>query len=406
MARHRTRSRELGPPAGETRVVRIESLVFGGAGLAHTDDGRVVFVLYAAPGELVEALIERVHADYLEAVTVRVIEPSPERVEAPCPVFGECGGCQLQHMRYEAQVAAKEAVVREQLRRIGRLDEAVVRPMVGAADPWAYRNHLRFSTGKKWGDVGFISRRGRGLLKIESCPIADPWVNELLPELQGKGSGLHQIQVRHSAETGSYLIGPQVPNLARESGQKSYVEELGGRRFQVSAAAFFQVNHAQAEQMVRLVGEALPARGRLLVDGFAGVGTFAAIFANRFERVIAIEESHSATRDAEVNIAGLANVEMRAGKVESILPELEERPDAILLDPPRPGCYPSVLQAIIEFRPGSVVYVSCNPATLARDLRILVDGGYRLEHVTPLDMFPQTGHIECVAKLVLTENGA
>lgn len=406
MPRPRTRSRELAPPAGETRVVRIESLVFGGAGLAHTDDGRVVFVLYAAPGELVEALIERVHADYLEAATVRVLEPSAERVEAPCPVFGECGGCQLQHMRYEAQVAAKEAIVREQLRRIGHLDEAVVRPMVGAADPWAYRNHLRFSTGKKWGDVGFISRRGRGLLKIESCPIADPWVNELLPELQGKGSGLHQIQVRHSAETGSYLIGPQVPNLARASGQKSYVEELGGRRFQVSAAAFFQVNHAQAEQMVRLVGEALPARGRLLVDGFAGVGTFAAIFADRFDRVIAIEESHSATRDAEVNLAGLANVEMRAGKVEAILPELEERPDAILLDPPRPGCYPSVLQAIIEFRPASVVYVSCNPATLARDLRILVDGGYRLEHVTPLDMFPQTGHIECVAKLVHAEDAA
>lgn len=405
MPRPRTRSRELAPPAGETRTLRIESLVFGGAGLAHTDDGRVVFVLYAAPGELVEALIERVHADYLEAVTIRVIEPSPDRVEAPCPVFGECGGCQLQHMRYEAQVAAKEAVVREQLRRIGHLDESVVRTMVGAANPWAYRNHVRFSTGKKWGDVGFISRRGRGLLKIEDCPIADPWVNELLPRLQGKGAGLHQIQVRHSAENGSYLVGPAVPNLNIESGQKSYVEELGGRRFQVSAAAFFQVNHAQAEQMVRLVGEALPPRGKLLVDGFAGVGTFAAIFASRFERVIAIEESHSAIRDAESNIAGLPNVEIRAGKVETILPDLEQRPDAILLDPPRPGCYPSVLQAIIDFRPASVVYVSCNPATLARDLRILVDGGYRLESVTPLDMFPQTGHIECVSKLVLEEDG-
>jgi len=404
MPRPRTRSRELAPPAGETRTLRIESLVFGGAGLAHTDDGRVVFVLYAAPGELVEALIERVHADYLEAVTVRVIEPSPDRVEAPCPVFGECGGCQLQHMRYEAQIAAKEAVVREQLRRIGHLDESVVRPMIGAANPWGYRNHVRFSTGKKWGDVGFISRRGRGLLKIEACPIADPWVNDLLPHLQGKGAGFHQVQVRHSTETGSYLIGPRVPNLEIESGQKSYVEELGGRRFQVSAAAFFQVNHAQAEEMVRLVGEALPPRGKLLVDGFAGVGTFAAIFASRFERVIAIEESHSAIRDAESNIAGLPNVEMRAGKVETILPDLEQRPDAILLDPPRPGCYPSVLQAIIEFRPASVVYVSCNPATLARDLRILVDGGYRLESVTPLDMFPQTGHIECVSKLVLAED--
>ncbi|MCZ2109995.1 MAG: hypothetical protein LC118_10605 [Dehalococcoidia bacterium] len=171
----------------------------------------------------------------------------------------------------------------------------------------------------------------------------------------------------------------------------------------MSAAAFFQVNHAQAEQMVRLVGEALPSQGKLLVDGFAGVGTFAAIFANRFEHVIAIEESHSAIRDAEVNITDLPHVEIRAGKVETILPDLERRPDAIILDPPRPGCFPSVLQAIIEFRPASVVYVSCNPATLARDLRVLVDGGYRLESVTPLDMFPQTGHIECVSKLILPE---
>ena len=157
-------------------------------GLARTEDGRVAFVLYAAPGELVEALIERAHPDYLEAVTTRVLEPSPDRTAPRCALFGECGGCQLQHMTYDAQLRAKEAVVREQLRRIGRLDEQVVRPIVGAKDPWHYRNHLRFSTGKKWGDVGFISRRGRGLLKVEACPIADPWVNDLLPALQGKGT--------------------------------------------------------------------------------------------------------------------------------------------------------------------------------------------------------------------------
>ncbi|MGH2633356.1 MAG: class I SAM-dependent RNA methyltransferase [Tepidiformaceae bacterium] len=338
MARRRTRSREAesAPPVGERFVVRIESLVSGGAGLARLEDGRVMFVLYAAPGELVEAEVERSHNDYLEAVAVRIIEASTDRVVPPCALFGECGGCQLQHMAYPAQLAAKEAIVREQLRRIGRLDDALVRPIVGAADPWAYRNHLRFSTGKKWGDVGFISRRGRGLLKVETCPIADPWVNALLPRLQGHGQGLHQVQVRHNAKTGSFLIGPPVAGVDIVTGQKSYVEQLAGRRFQVSAAAFFQVNSAQAEAMVTLVGEALPANGHLLVDAFAGVGTFAAIFASRFERVIAIEESHSASRDSEVNFEGLANVEMRAGKVEQVLPLLESTPDAILLDPPRP----------------------------------------------------------------------
>mgnify|MGYP001214781933 CR=1 FL=1 len=388
------------PIEPQTLTLRVESLVFGGAGLAHAPDGRVAFVAFAAPGELVEARIEREYADYFEAVTTRVIEPSPDRIEPRCALFGECGGCQLQHMAYPAQLAAKEAVVREQLRRIGKLDDAVVRPIAGAENPWAYRNHLRFSTGKKWGDVGYISRRGRGLLKVESCPIADPWVSGLLPKLQGLGAGLHQVQVRHSASTGSYLVNPAIPGAPVETGQKSYRERLAGKEFLVSASAFFQVNSAQAERMVQLVGEALPERGRLLVDGFAGVGTFAVIFAGRFERVLAIEESNSAARDSEANLRQAPNVEMLVGKVEDILPGLEERPDAIVLDPPRPGCAPQVLNAIREFRPKTVVYVSCNPATLARDLRILVDGGYRLEWVTPLDMFPQTGHIECVSRLV------
>lgn len=403
MARERRRRHIDDSAPLETLTLRIESLVFGGAGLARAEDGRVVFVMYAAPGELVEAQVERKHPDYLEAVTVRVIEPSPDRVQPKCAIFGECGGCQLQHITYDAQLAAKEGIVREQLRRIGHLDESLVRPIVGAADPWAYRNHLRFSTGRMYGDVGFIHRRGRGLLKVEHCPIADPWVNELLPSLQGHGAGLHQVQVRHNAATGSSLITPAIPAIVAPSGQKTYTEELAGHRFQVSAAAFFQVNSAQAEQMVRLVGESLPERGGLLVDAFAGVGTFAAIFADRFDQVIAIEESHSAAKDSEANLAPFANVEMRAGKVEEILPLLDARPDAILLDPPRPGCAPPVLAAIAEFRPSSVVYVSCNPATLARDLRTLVNNGYQVDHVTPLDMFPQTGHIECVAKLSLAD---
>ena len=402
--RSKRRPRDLTDQPRERVTLRIESLVFGGAGLARMEDGRVAFVLYAAPGELVEAEIEHPHPDYVEAVCVNVLEASPERVEPECELFGRCGGCQLQHMSYPAQLVAKEAVVREQLRRIGHLDESVVRPIVGAADPWGYRNHLRFSTGKNWGDVGFIHRRGRGLLKVDTCPIADPWVNELLPKLQGKGKGLHQLQVRRNAATGSTLIYPALKDLEVESGQQSYIEELGGKRFQVSASAFFQVNSAQAEQMVRLVGEALPQHGELLVDAFAGVGTFAALFADRFTRVIAIEESHSAAKDSIVNLAGTPNVEMRAGKVEAILPELEVRPDAILLDPPRPGCLPAVLAAIAEFKPKTVVYVSCNPATLARDLRILVDSGYALDQVTPLDMFPQTGHIECVSKLTWADS--
>jgi 23S rRNA (uracil1939-C5)-methyltransferase len=403
MAQRRRRRLHPIPAEQPNLTLRIESLVFGGRGLARTEDGRVVLVAFAAPGEVVEAAIEWVHPDYSEAAAVRVIEPSPGRVEPQCPLFGECGGCQLQHMAYGAQIAAKEEIVREQMRRIGRLDDAVVRPCVGAANPWEYRNHIRFSTGRRYGDLGFIRRSGRGLLKVEHCPIADPWVNEVLPLLQGKGSGLHQVQLRHNAVTGSFLVAPEIPSADIETGQAAYVERLAGRDFQVSASSFFQVNNAQAEEMVRLVGEVLPAQGKLLIDAFAGVGTFAILFADRFERAIAIEESRTAMQDAGVNVAGVGNVELLPGKVEHVLPLLEAAPDAVILDPPRAGCQRVVLDAVRRFRPGVVVYVSCNPATLARDLRVLVDGGFRLDSVTPIDMFPQTGHIECVSRLSLVD---
>jgi 23S rRNA (uracil1939-C5)-methyltransferase len=186
-----------------------------------------------------------------------------------------------------------------------------------------------------------------------------------------------------------------------DAGQKSYTERLGGRDFAVSASSFFQVNNEQAEKLVGLVGEALPAKGGLFIDAYAGVGTFAAIFGARFERVIAIEESASAVADARLNLAGMPGVALHQGKVEDVLPGLDVQPDAVLLDPARPGCAPAVLQAIIERRPPIVVYVSCNPATLARDLKALTGGGYRLGPVTPVDMFPQTAHIECVVRLEL-----
>jgi 23S rRNA (uracil1939-C5)-methyltransferase len=398
MARRRRRRQEI-PEEERLQTVRIERIVAGGRGLARLPDGRALMAAFAAPGELVEVEVERIHKDYVEGVVTNVLEPSRSRVEARCSLFGDCGGCQLQHLEYPAQLAAKEGVVREQLARIGGLPDAPVNPVVGADDPWGYRNHMRFSTGRKFGDAGFIHRRGRRLLKVNKCPIADPWVNAVLPRLQGHARGIHQIQLRRNASTESTLVAPALDILPDESGQDHYVEELAGRRFQVSASSFFQVNSAQAEKLVQLVASELPKQGRLLIDAYAGVGTFAAIFSGRFERIIAIEESPSALRDAEVNLDGIENVEFRRAKVEELLPGLEEEPDIVLLDPPRVGCAPEVLEALVAFAPPTIVYVSCNPTTLARDLRRLTDAGYALEGVTPIDMFPQTAHIECVSRL-------
>ncbi|MEZ4494468.1 MAG: class I SAM-dependent RNA methyltransferase [Dehalococcoidia bacterium] len=387
------------PPQLDNVVLQVGPMVSGGRSLARLEDGRVCLVAFAVEGETVEVRFEKEHADYLEAEVVRVVEPSPQRVAPRCPVFGTCGGCQLQHLAYPAQLDAKRAIVREQLERIGGFRDIAVEPTIGMETPWVYRNHIRLSTGQRDGDVGFVPRTRRGLLRIEHCDIADPLVNRLLPSLQGKGRGLHQVQIRNSPETGSYLVSPYIPGLEIESGQQHYIERLAGFDFRVHQSSFFQTNAVQADRLVELVARELPEHGRLLVDAYAGVGTFARIFAGRFEQVIAIEESATAMDDAKENLAGVPNVAICPGKVEQILPSLEIHPDVVLVDPARPGCAPGVIDAIAGMAPALVVYVSCNPSTLARDLRRLVDSGYNIERVTPIDMFPHTAHIECVVRL-------
>lgn len=354
-------------------------------------------------------------------------QASPLRVEAPCPVFGVCGGCQLQHMRYESQLEWKHSIVRQLLQESG-FDNPPVLETVACDDPWHYRNHMRFSVNRD-GQPGLTARGTHRVLPLTRCPIAHKQINRVLGVLGTLPNERPQALVRCGAATGHVLIQPHPrEDVARqlvEEGldlrSEAMEERLGGEAFRIRPSSFFQTNTAQAEKMVRMVLDGLldgtasavssrlaPLSGgqvtttfRTIVDAYCGVGTFALLLARHVGKVIAIEESASAIRDAEWNLREVHNVEIRKGKVEDLLPTLECQVDGLVIDPPRAGCQQAVLDALVRHPVGRIVYVSCDPATLARDLHILcnVHPTYRLRSVQPLDMFPQTAHIECVAVL-------
>ncbi len=366
-------------------------------------EGHRVFVFGAIPGEEVIAEVFRERRHYVAARVLEVIEPSPHRVDPPCPYFGPCTGCQWQHVDYDAQLRNKSDAVVDALQRVGGFTNPPVEPIVPSPDQLGYRNHARFTIGEH-GSLGFVNRETRQHVTVDECMLMDPGVNNVLQQLQGRCDETTQLSVRWGVNTADYLVQPTLksPEVPIVTGQKTYVESLRGRDFRIASPSFFQVNIKQLDRLVDLVKEGLKLSGNeTLVDAYAGVGTFALLLAPYAGRVIAIEDSPAAVEDANANADGLPNVEFHLGRTEEALPKLEEAPDGVILDPSRKGCHPSALKALAELKPRRVVYVSCDPTTLARDLKILCRDVFFLESVTPVDMFPQTHHVECVAILTL-----
>ena len=389
----------------EKRLLRLELTGLGRLGEALAEEqGKPVFVFGGIPGETVQAKVVRERRGYLAARVVEVETASPHRVAPPCPYFGPCTGCQWQHIDYDHQLRMKRELVREALERVGGLTDVPVDETLASPGPWGYRNHARFTVGHE-GRLGFVNRETRELVEVDECLLMDPWINQTLSSLQGHARETTQLSIRYGVNTGSWMVQPALhdPDLGFETGQQTYEEELLGERFRVASPSFFQVNSRQAEQLALLLRESLALTGQeLVVDAYAGVGTFAVLLASHAKRVIAIEESSAALKDARHNAASALNVEIRKGKVEQMLAEIaQDGVDAIVLDPPRAGCHPDVLRALATAAPRRIAYVSCDPETLACDLAILVAGPFRIERVQPVDMFPQTHHVECLAILVL-----
>lgn len=342
-------------------------------------------------------------------------EASPLRIDAACPVFGTCGGCQLQHMHYAAQLAWKREVVRELLQNIGGFNDPPLLETVPCNPPWHYRNHMRFSVNRS-GLPGLTARGSHYVLPLAACPIAHEHINQALTVFGQHVNARPQVLLRCATQNNQLLVqptpSPEVAQELTEIGLEPHIETieevLGGRTFRIRPSSFFQTNTAQAEQMANMVLAGLLADQPIestqqltVVDAYSGVGTFASLLAHHVGKVIAIEESASSIKDAQWNLQDLTNVEILKGKVEEVLPTLSSQIDGFVIDPPRAGCQPAVLDALIQHPVTRIVYVSCDPSTLARDLNVLchLHPTYHLHSVQPLDMFPQTAHIECVTVL-------
>lgn len=407
----------------QTFDIELTALTYGGEALGRLPDGRAVFVPFALPGERVRVRLVEEKRGHARAELLEVLTPSPERITPLCIHFGYCGGCHYQHMPYPAQLAAKQRILADQLERIGRLTNPPVRPTVPSPNPYYYRNFVQFHQTAE-GRLGYQKFRSNTPFAIQECHLPEAPVNNLWPQLDFEAlPELERIGVRLGFEDDMLVTlessDIQAPELTVEdlpisvvhlseagplvlAGSDHLVMEVLGRLFRVSAGAFFQVNTPMAAAMVTHVLEHLPSYYPLkpettFLDVYCGVGLFSAFLAPQVGRLVGIESSPSATEDFVVNLDEFDHVELYEDAAEKVLPQLDVKADIILVDPPRAGIELEALDAILALAPAVLVYVSCDPATLARDAKRLMAGGYRLEQATPFDLFPQTYHIESIS---------
>jgi 23S rRNA (uracil1939-C5)-methyltransferase len=449
--------------------IELTDLAYGGDAVGRYE-GRAVFVPGALPGELAHVRLTRERANYARAELLRVLEPSPDRVEPRYPELNDSGGFQWQHIAYPAQIAWKTRIVRQLLMRIGKFAEPQVLPTIGMppeADDWRYRTVAQFAVAPN-GAIGFRRAESHDVLDMEDCPIVHPHLDALYRAIRvwfqnnwgaraydfterftirvavgapgaqssgalliagghsyrGSGGALLTIEARPGApfdrEGGpdevASAIRRAVPGLAGVvilglpvgrgrviSGQDFVHDQVMNRVFRISAGSFFQVNPTQTPVLVsRVVEQLRPRATDIVLDGYSGAGLFSLFLADSVSGVIAIESQPSAVADAResARINGVTNVNTVEGVLERVIGAMRrqrERMDIALVDPPRAGCLPRALNELTAIGPRTLVYVSCDPSTLARDLRLICDSGYALVSVQPVDMFPNTSHIECVA---------
>jgi 23S rRNA (uracil1939-C5)-methyltransferase len=443
---------------GELVEVEITDLSDSGDGVGRFEQ-RVVFVPDTVTGDRVLVRLIRVKPQYAQGKMHELLNPSPYRIRPGCIVADKCGGCQWQHVDYDYQLQAKRNHLVQALERIGGFREIDINPVLNVSEPLGYRNKAtyplrRSSTGQV--QAGYYQKGSHQIVNLNQCPIQDQRLNPLLSEvkqdLQTRGWGiydekLHRGKVRHlglrigrhtgeilltlvardanlegleeqaqawltrhpklvgvslnlNADRTNAIFGKETRTIA---GQSYLKEEFAGLKFQILPDTFFQVHTEQAEALLQVILSQLDLQGHeIVVDAYCGIGTLTLPIAKKVKQAIGLEVQPEAVEQAKLNaeLNRLENVTIETGTVEKILPLLEVHPDIVLLDPPRRGCDPAVIQTLRDMKPERIVYISCNPATLARDLKMLCESGaYTLERVQPADFFPQTAHVESASFL-------
>jgi len=386
---------------GQTLEVNISKMSESGHGIVHYQ-GFDILVANTIKHERVVIEVTARRKSFFVGVLKKMVKSSPVRIPSPCHLFGTCTGCQWQHIEYDAQLSMKQDEVRMQLTDALPSISVQVEPTIPSPSIYGYRNHARFTV--RHGILGFVGALSHRFVPVSQCMIMNESINYWLTKLQGNCSQTSQVAIRSGQNTAEYLIQPTMtsPPLGVSTGQQTFREVLGDNSFQVGSPSFFQVNSAQT---MNLVGEVIsafePSQAGIVVDAYAGVGTLAVLVAPYVTKVIAIEESFSAIEDAKINVQGHSNIEIIQGKTELVLKDLSLDVDALILDPPRSGCHPDAIDSVRALAPNKVIYVSCDPVSLGRDLGWLIPGLYDIEKIQPVDMFPNTHHIECVVSLKL-----
>src|SRR5215204_732645 len=375
----------------EPLVVTVERILPGGVGLAHLE-GKTVFVSLAAPGDRVRIRVDREKGNLLYASIVEVVEPSSERIEPPCPYFGRCGGCDFQQLNYSAQLHAKADIVRDCLYRIAGLDIPDIR-IIPSPSEWQYRARATWQLDSFEHTIGYYERSSRRVCDVAQCAVLVSPLQSTLEQVRNTGAEVVSNGLKHL----DAVIGDNGVSLA-PSFDSFHTRELTLRvkdeTYTYNAEAFFQVNQQLLDQIVDFA--LLDVEGDTALDLYCGVGLFTLPLARKFKNVIGVEANPIATRFARRNLqqAQLSNAQIVTATVTDWIRSSKNTADFVLLDPPRAGAESAVIKGILDARPSGISYVSCDPATLARDLKKLVAGGFRVESLRGFDMFPQTHHVE------------